>query len=106
MAIASAEITPADHHVVACQKPNYLTFILVLSAFESPAGFSVGLRRNNIGNTPDLCNSLAEDVHRTQMGKSYLHPCLPTTFFPAERVSRLRLSIFSFQAASAIGQTN
>jgi hypothetical protein len=24
-------------------------------------------------------------VHRTQMGKSYLHPCLPTTFFLAER---------------------
>jgi hypothetical protein len=107
MAIASAEITPAGHHVMVYQKPNYLTFILVLSAFESPAGFSVGFRRNNnIGNTRDLCNSLAEDVHRTQMGKSYLHPCLPTTFFPAERGSGLRLSIFSFQAASAIGQTN
>jgi len=95
MAIASAEITPAGHHVMVCQKPNHLTFILVLSAFASPAGLSVGFRRNTtIGNTRDLCKSLAEDVHRTQMGKSYLHPCLPTTFFPC--CKGLRTSTLNF----------
>jgi hypothetical protein len=82
MAIASAEITPAGHHVMVRQKFDHLTYIFVLSACEFLAGFSVGFRRNNRGNTRDLCNNLAKDVHRTHMGKSYLHPCLPTTFFP------------------------
>ena len=95
MAIASAEITPAGHHVMVCQKPNHPTFILVLSAFASLAGFSVGFRRNTIGITRDLCNSLAEDVHRTQMGKSYFHRAYPLPFSPAERGSGFRLSIFS-----------
>src|SRR5512136_1048089 len=34
--------------------------------------------------------------------KDYLHPCLPTTFFPAGRGLSSGLAILSFQAASAI----
>ena len=48
-------------------------------------GFSAGFRGNNIGNAGGFCNRLAKDVHRTQMGKGYFHPCLPTTFFLSER---------------------
>src|SRR4030042_1177130 len=64
--------------------------------------FSGGFRRNDIRNLSGLCNGLAEDMHRTQVRKSHLHPCLPTTFFPAGRGLSSWPSFLSFHAASAI----